>query len=72
MDWSVEGGVWGVVGKIFIKTVELLKHEIAPSFFPSHRGKMLLTTPDKKRGIRKACVLVLFQIRSRLACPSPW
>lgn len=51
--------------KIFIKTVEPVKHEIAPSFFPSHRGKMLLTAPDdeeKKRGIRKATVLVPFQI----------
>lgn len=28
--------------------MEPVRHEIAPSFFPSHRGKMLLTTPDKK------------------------
>lgn len=58
-------GVEGRGGKkIFIKTVELVRHEIAPSF-PSHRGKMLLTTPDdkkKKRGIRRGSVLVLFQI----------
>lgn len=31
--------------KIFIKTVEPVKHEIAPSFFLSHRGEMLLTSP---------------------------
>lgn len=61
MDWSGGGGKEGRK-KIFIKTVEPVKHEIAPSFFPSHRGKMLLTTPDKKWGIRKASVLVLFQI----------
>lgn len=61
MDWS---GEEGSKKKIFIKTVEPVKHEIAPSFFPSHRGKMLLTTPDKRKkwGIRKATVLVLFQI----------
>lgn len=44
--WIEVGEVEG--RKIFIKTVEPVKHEIAPSFFPSHRGKMLLTTPDKK------------------------
>lgn len=44
MDWSGKVGV----EKIFIKTLGPVKHEIAPSFFPSHRGKMLLTTPDKK------------------------
>lgn len=56
-------GEEGSQKKIFIKTVEVVKHEIAPSFFPSHRGKMVLITPDnKERGIRKASVLVLFQI----------
>lgn len=49
MDWS---GEEGSKKKIFIKTVEPVKHEIAPSFFPSHRGKMLLTTPDKRKKMR--------------------
>lgn len=37
--------------KIFIKTVESLEHEIAPSFFTSHRGKKLLSTSDKKEDL---------------------
>lgn len=47
MDWSGASKGSGKK-KIFIKTVELVKHEIAPSFFPSHRGRMLLATSDKK------------------------
>lgn len=42
-------GEGGGKKKIFIKTVESLKHEIAPSFFTSHRGKKLLSSSDKKR-----------------------
>lgn len=61
MNWSVEVGVWERK-KIYIKTVESLKHEITPSFSPSHRGKMLLPTPGIKRRISKASVVVLFQI----------
>lgn len=53
--------------------MEVVKHEIAPSFSPSHRGKMVLITPDnKERGIRKACVLVLFQISVDYFVLPPW
>lgn len=42
-------GEGGGKKKIFIKTVESLKHEIASSFFTSHKGKKLLSSSDKKR-----------------------